>query len=484
MSTIRKVAQNTGLYFLSNLILRASSIIFFPIFSFYLAKEDYGILFITQSIVGIITAFSALEIHRAVTRFIYDENVTSEPEEIFSTGIKMSLISNVFWVGLVLVFGDVLLKPVLNDIDFYPYMFYAAIALIFSSIVDNYRFYLKSLHKGKLSFMFELLYYGSVIGLNLFFVAVMKMNVIGLIYSVLLAGMVFSTYIFFKIGFRFAAKMDFILARKMLSFSLPMIPFTILGFLLTTTDRFLLNSFIGKEASGIYYIAFTIGALYSTFKEAFYASYTPWFYDNFKKENYMSIRRMMSYLLGGSAIMCLVISLFSFEVLSVISSKDDFVEAWKYVPFVTTGFLIVFVGQIASLPLFHSKKTRLYFISNLGGVLVLLGIGYFLIQRFEIYGILTAKVLAFSIMALIQYQLANAVSDFRINAPKIFLVVLITFGLSFIHYIPLDYMILLALKIAFIISLVFLFYRRLKGAYYPDLGPMEIVEKLVKIRQK
>lgn len=482
MSTIKKVAQNTTLYFLSSLILRASSIIFFPIFSFYLTKEDYGILFVTQSITAVVVAFSGLEIHRAVTRFIYDGTIKADGDEIFSTGIKISVLSNVFWIVLLLIFGEWVLEPVLNDIDFYPYMWVSVIALLFSGVVENYMAYLKAQHKGKASFGFELSYYGCNIALNLLFVVGFKMDVIGLIYSTLLSGVIFCIYVFFHVRKAFSWSIDRDIAGKLLSYALPLVPFTLLGILLTTTDRFLLNSFIGKEASGIFYLAFTMGAVYSTMKEAMYTSFTPWFYQHFAKDNYALIRKIMSYLITGSAIICLGISLFSYEVLTVISSKKEFVQAWKYVPFISSGFLIVFAGQLFSLPIFHSKQTKHFWLGNLGGFLVTAGGGYVLIRDYGFYGILVAKVLGYAVMVLIQYWLAIRLSDFRPRVAYAAVVLLLTFVLSFAHYLPINYVLLLVIKAGLALSVTSVFVYYLKSRYFPGLSLPSIASKLMSYR--
>ena len=71
---LNKVISNSFLYSLSSILLRASSIFLFPIFSFYLTKSDYGILLITQSLTVFITSLSNFETQKALTRFLYNDD--------------------------------------------------------------------------------------------------------------------------------------------------------------------------------------------------------------------------------------------------------------------------------------------------------------------------------------------------------------------------------------------------------------------------
>ena len=77
-SMLGKVIKNSFWYSFSSVLLRASSIIFFPIFSKYLTKADYGILSVTQSIIIWVSAVAALELHSTFVRFLNSEEAKDE----------------------------------------------------------------------------------------------------------------------------------------------------------------------------------------------------------------------------------------------------------------------------------------------------------------------------------------------------------------------------------------------------------------------
>ena len=129
---LNKVISNSFLYSLSSILLRASSIILFPIFSFYLTKADYGILLITQSITTFITSFSYFETQKSLTRLLYNDEFSRK--KVFGNIIITGIISNTIVVGVLLLFGNKILAYFLNDIPYYPYMFYSILCIFFTLV--------------------------------------------------------------------------------------------------------------------------------------------------------------------------------------------------------------------------------------------------------------------------------------------------------------------------------------------------------------
>ena len=475
MTKLNKVIENTLLYTLSSSFLRALSIILFPIFSFYLTKSDYGILSITQSITVIITSFSSLQINNAITRFIYDKSLKLSINNVLASGLITVVISNLLWVCLFLIFGEKIFKYFLNDISFYPYMYYSLISIFFTCTVDTYRNFLKSIHKGRYAFWYETLYYLTNIIFNLLFVVIFKFDVIGLVYSTIISGLIFTLYVFFKKINKIDFKPKITAIKAFLIYSVPLIPFAIVGFFLSEVDKFILNSYYGSEYNGIYYIAFTIAGLFSTFKESTYTSITPWFYEHFEK-NKSKIKEVIFYIFTGIGILCIIISLMSKEVLTVISSNKEFIDAWKYVPFINFGLFIVFIGQILSLPTFYLKKTKYFFATNLGGLISTFFMAFLLIPKFGIYGAIIAKIIGYFIMTIIQYFMSLYYSKFKIEIFRVIILCSAVLILSMIDYISflkfqiITNNVILSIKISSIILIISIYLKIINNKFYKDLS--------------
>ena len=151
MADLKKVASNTTYYTISSIVLRASSLIFFPIFSLYLTKSDYGIFSVVQSLVLIVGLLGGLGLNRALTRFIYynTEKSKSDHDSIIYTTLISNLLGQLFFGILVLSIGPYLLKPILKNIPFYPYVLLGIVTIFFNSFIETARVYFKSVHEEK-----------------------------------------------------------------------------------------------------------------------------------------------------------------------------------------------------------------------------------------------------------------------------------------------------------------------------------------------
>jgi O-antigen/teichoic acid export membrane protein len=475
MATLKKVFKNTVLYSLSSIVLRATSILFFPIFSAYLTKADYGIMSITQMIVLIIASASDLQLPRGITRFLYDDTAKQKDYEqrLMSSSFVLVVLINFAILILLVFFGEFLFKPFLNDIAFFPYMAYGLAAIPFTVIFNQYKGLQKALHKGNHVFVLDMLFFGGNIALNLLFVVVFKMDALGIIISTLVNSLIMSAYAIIRYYSKTRFKLDLQLIKPVLKYTVPLIPFMLAGVLLNSVDAIFLNSVQGAEISGIYYIALTFAALFSMFKESFNFAFTPWFFEHFKKENYKYLQKLLNLIMWGAGFFAIMVSVFGFEVLSILSSNPELVEAWKYIPLATFGLLIVFVGQIYNLAVYYNKtKSNLLFLSNTAGFFVNLGLCFAFASYFNPYWALTAKTIGFLVMGIIQIILAVKSTDFKFNHLNTILVLLVSGLFSFVHFLPLQYWILLALKLAIITLFSIFFYMRLLKL---NINPKEVI---------
>jgi O-antigen/teichoic acid export membrane protein len=461
MSSIKNVIQNSFLYGLSSILLRASSIIFFPIFSLYLTKNDYGILSITQTLAVFLTIVTGMELNSAVTRFIYKENQSEEfLRSLYGTSFLAVFIFNVAIVGVLVITGPFFLKPVLNQIPFFPYMTIVLVAMPFIAVFELLKSYLVATHQGSKTFVLVMLYFGSNIFLNLVFVVFFKTGVLGLLLSTFIVAVCFSVYSFFAFFSKADLKFNKRIFKIILSYSLPLIPFALLGNLMEGLDKFVLNAKYGFGVSGIYYIALVFASIFSVLKESINSAFTPWFFEHMKDVSQEYVNYIVNILFAGACILALAVGWFSHEVLLVLSSNPELITAWKYIPGTVLALVIVFLGQISNLITFYYQKNVKYlFFSNMGGAII----GFvFCLFLFNYWGILAAvgvRIVAFTTMTLIQILVSYKSSTFRFNYKFLFMTLGGTSALLMVPFLPLNVISLFVLKLLlfFTIGTIYVF---------------------------
>ncbi len=464
MATLKHVLKNTFFYSFSSIILRASSIIFFPIFSAYLTKADYGIMSITQMLVTIIVSTSCFQLPKGITRYLYEKDAEQENYEkrLMGTAFLLAFFFNLLLSGLLIVFGQGLFGGVLNEIAFFPYMAYALAYIPFLIIYEQYKGLLMAKHVGKKVFRLDMAFFGSNIGLNLLFVVGFGMDALGVIISTLVCSSVFAVYAFVAYYRKTVLKIDKAIIKPVLKFSIPLIPFFLAGFLLSSVDSIYLNHTMGVEISGIYYIAITFSTIFSMFKESFNFAFTPWFYENFKKDNHAYIKKLLNIIFWGAGFFALGVSMFGYEVLSILSSNPELLEAWKYIPLATIGLLVIFIGQVYTMFVYHGKKNAKYlFVSNFVGFGVNLGLCFAFTSFFSAYWALVARNSGFLALSIIQIVIAMRSTDFKFDTFNIVAVVLVCSSLAFVHYLPIPYVYVLLVKLGICALFVVALYRML-----------------------
>ncbi len=403
MST-KKLFQNTLLYSLSGLILRASSIVLFPIFSYYLSSADYGILSITGSITILASTIAMLELPRAITRYIYAQETFQNSKDKFICSAIITVFSiHIAFAIILSLAGKFILKPVLNDISFYPYMLVAIIALPFTALFDFYKQLKKAEQQGYKAFLAEMLYYGANILFNLLFVVFFKMDALGIILSTLVVAVLFAIYLFvFEIKI-ISSGFSWSLLKSLLKYSLPVFVFILFGIFMENTDRLFLNYKVNASSSGIYYIALTFASIFSILKESVNSSLTPWFYKQYENKQYKEIENIFRLILVSMTIIAIILSWFGYEILYILSNNSELLAAYEYIPFTLLGLYVVFIGQTFNLFVFYEiSKTKYLIWSNLFGFITNFVLCWFLIPVMYEKGAAISRLIAFVVMTLIQ----------------------------------------------------------------------------------
>lgn len=405
--SLKKVAYNTTYYTISTILLRASSIIFFPIFSKYLSLSDYGTLSLAQNIAVIVALMGGLGLSRSLTRFIYfrvkDSEVDKEIDHntIIYTTLIASLVGLTGIVLVVILIGPFILKPILGGIPFYPYIPLALSALPLNAFIETARAYFIATHDGKSSFILDTSFFSLTIFFNLFYVVYLGFDVSGIFLGILTNTILFSIILLVLFYRKFKFRIDNSFFKSILRYTLPLVPFMFLNTLFDSVDKFFLNSSDGSRASGVYYLAMTFALMYSTFKESINQALTPWVYQNIEKDE-MLIRKTFNKVIVLVGLVGLLISLYAKEFFILFSSNPELLVSYKYIPLTIVSFYIVSLAQLINIKTFYFGNYNKYvFIATLVALIVEFISCYFLIPKYSIYGAIYSRIIAFTIQTLI-----------------------------------------------------------------------------------
>jgi O-antigen/teichoic acid export membrane protein len=276
------------------------------------------------------------------------------------------------------------------------------------------------------------------IGLNFYFVWHKGMGVTGIqIASISAAGI---SLIMGLIMIRSEIALVFSprLVKYVLLIGYPLIPASIVPWVLNVSDRYYLNYYWGLNQTGLYAVGYKIGMLgIQIFVMAFQLAWTPLFFASRTNDDAPRLcANVLKYYLLVLLSSGLMLSVFAPEILRVLADKQFRGASW-IVPYISLAY--VFYGaQFFVVPVFvGANKNKLLGIMMLGMAVLNTALNLILIPRSGASGAIGATMITFAAWVFASFILANKfypVPYPKLDFVKMLLAALVVYmGFSQIH---------------------------------------------------
>jgi len=340
----RHLAQNTIIFAIGTFSSKVLVFLMMPIYTRALSTTEYGTVDLIQQISNLLVPVVTLGVTSALIRFGIDTSFRKN--DVFTTGIIC------FTSGFTLL---LCFSPLMNMISYtsdYTVMLYFFILMSalremcsqFSRVkgyVKLYAFdgFLTTFMNCLLTIIFLT---GFHWGINGYLSAIITTDALSTLF------LFFSARLFRNIHFRGLNKKTF---KIILRYALPMIPTTLLWWIVSVSDRYFITFMIGPDANGLYAAAFkipTIVVLVSTiFMDAWQVSAVSEIKDRKALARFFSnvFRGYQSIIfLGGGLLIP-----FS-KICTIILVSGDYYESWNYIPFLMLATIyncmVQFMGTV------------------------------------------------------------------------------------------------------------------------------------------
>ncbi|MEO0653054.1 MAG: oligosaccharide flippase family protein, partial [Planctomycetota bacterium] len=151
--------------------------------------------------------------------------------------------------------------------------------------------------------------------------------------------------------------------RPIVRYTIPLVPVGVFQLLLHYGDQRLLEALApgnGMDEVGIYAVAYKLGFLVTAMMlDPFVRIFHPWVYDIADREvQARRVARVSTYALAAMSSASLLIILFGKQALTVfVSAENGYDEAWRVVPWITSGYVFWCAYHISQIPLYIAKRT-------------------------------------------------------------------------------------------------------------------------------
>lgn len=362
------LVRNTTIYALGDIIPRLFNFITFPVLTHYLTPAEYGIINYINTLNAFLLVFSVLSLNTYYLVFYYrQENKTEQRKllgnlTIFIVGITAAISILAYF------FGYYLTDVFQNEIKFFPYIA-LGIATNFFNVFSvlplaTYRVEENPLPVTIINVIKSVL----VMLLTILLVVKFNYKALGVLWATLVVTAIFAIWFIAitikKSIFCFNWKQ----IKSALAFSLPLVPGSIAYYLVSMSDRILIEKYVGLSELGIYGTASTLALLLNIISTGAYKAFEPYFFKIYGTENFIHQFKqvqnafLLVLLIGASGL-----ALFSKEAL-ILMASESFLSAYLYVPPLLIGVLSSSICLLFGTVLTAQSKTKTNsMISILGG---------------------------------------------------------------------------------------------------------------------
>jgi O-antigen/teichoic acid export membrane protein len=363
--------KSTLLYTIGNLFVRSLSFLLLPFYSNLISVKEFGNYALIMSGYAILAAVYQGGLQNGYSKFYFENTEGSYRRNIFSTMFNSVLLVGLCISILFTILAKDLSQLILNDAGRSYLIKLAVWTLLLDSLFFTALHLLKTQEQAK-----KVIYYASFSAIfnlifNIFFVYILRHGINGILEAQLISG-IFSLFIIFPVLKKnIIFKIENVLLKKMIIFSLPLLISGILSSFVDVADRFIINDLMDKNAVGLYSFAYRIALIMNVFVISFRTAWTPYSLRMYKeKEKYPTIfGANFTKLIAVSLLVFLIITLFiddlfSVKIYSISILNPNYERGINIIPLVMLGYIFSGLVSYYSVYPFVSGKSYHFIISD------------------------------------------------------------------------------------------------------------------------
>lgn len=395
MNAYKKLLKNSGVFAVANLGSKLISILLVPYYTYVLSTTEYGTIDMITTSVSLILPLISLNIFDATLRFSVKSKYNNK--DIFSSSIIVIILGNLLFL---------LIYPILNKIPLLAgktYLFYIIILIQgINSVVSQFTRGIGRVKEFAANGVINTIV---LVTSNIILLSKFNLGINGYLISIILANLVATIYLMISVRlwrFYSTKRINWNLINDMTRYSIPLIPNSLIWWIMNASDRYIINMFLGIAANGVYAVANKIptilNLLYSIFSQAWQLSAIEEGESENKSEFYTNVFKILSIvmLLGTSFILMIIR-----PVIEIVLSTE-YKNSWKYVPFLLLAVVFTSFSSFLGTNYIAMKETKGVFKTSLVGGLLNIILNFILIPIIGINGAAIATMISFAVVWLIR----------------------------------------------------------------------------------
>lgn len=399
MGKYSRLGKNTLLVLLGNAGSKLIGLIMLPLYTRWLSVGDYGLTDVLSVYVSLLISVISCCIGESLFIFPKDTD-DKQKKEYFSSGIAFLVIMMIITAIIFFLLDRVAYKGSIHNSFFDNiWLIYSMIACMLSQQVIQQ--FTRSLDKMTIysitgivvtlaTAVFAIIFipkygvYGYVVSSNLAYLC-------GAVYSFTFS----RAYIY--LSFRHITPER---CKEMLRYSIPLIPNSIMWWLVGALNRPIMEQNVGLEGIGLYAVANKFPGIITMLFTVFCTSWQISVIEEYGKDGFEQFYNKVFRIISLFLFCILIFITLSSKTLISLFTTSDYYSAWVFVPLLTLGSLLSSISSMGGMVFSAEKKSKYYFYSSIWGALIAVIANVVFIPLFGVLGAALSPVLSFFVMAV------------------------------------------------------------------------------------
>lgn len=380
MNKYKKLLNNTLYFFIGN--MGSKLLIFFlvPYYTYVLSTAEYGTADLITTTASLIIPVVTLSITEAVFRFSMDEK--ADYKALFSNGLLIVCIGGVISFVATKTLEDKNIGGVWN---------LCWILIVAESLYNLAAQFIRGIGKTRLYAIGGFIQTLILVVLNIAFLLKFKLGILGYILAMVISyACVFLVYVIAGKIYMYVGRWNWPLCRKMLRYSLPMIPNGLSWWAMSYADKYVILIFLGAAANGVYLVAQKIPTLLTMFTTIFHQAWQISAVEEGSNKGKSDFSMSVYDNLQAVMFICTSFIIAVVKPLYAVWVSNDYFEAWETTPMLLLATVFSCLSQFLTVNYMVDKKTIGSLKVTLVGCAVNVTLNILLIPHFGIIAAATA----------------------------------------------------------------------------------------------
>lgn len=407
--SLKRLFGHTAVYTVGMVAQKVIGFLMIPVYTRYLLPADYGVLELLTTTFEIVGIFAGMGVTVAMTRHYYQYDKDKDRKAVVSTALIISLVVYPLTIGILYLLSGKISRLIFGTDIYRLHLNLMIFSFLGSTLLEIPLAYLRVRERSVRFVLLGLARLLIALSLNIYFVCILKLAVIGVLYSGIITGGLLSAYLVFSTikdtGLNFSRHK----AKEMMRYGVP-IAFSFLGsFVLTFSDRYFLRVYSSLAEVGVYSLAYRFAGVIP------FLVVTPfmqmWGVKRFEIANlpdaHDMFRKLFNYYAFVLITVGLILSIFIKPVVHLVATPSYY-AAHHIVPMLILSYLIYGFLNMINIGILVSRKTIYMSFAYLISSLVCLGSNFMLIPRWGAAGAAWATVISYLVLFMFSYRFSQS----------------------------------------------------------------------------